>query len=436
MKKLLNKDLLKLIDELHEHGAICYVVGGFVRDFLLERAAYDIDIEIHNIDVKLFETIIERYGEYKLQGKFGVYKILNFDNVEFAIPRIESVTGVKHTDFSINLDPYMGTKQASLRRDFTVNALMYDLKSLTIIDHYQGINDLNNKVLRHVSPKFSEDPLRVLRGIRFASELGFKIAEDTLRLAQTIPLDNIATERMNNEFRRYFLGEYLYDTLDDFKYLFGHRYYFNELDLVPQNPIYHPEGNAWLHTKEAVKVGIEVFKNESDDIRIIGLTSLLFHDIGKVCKLTKEKITHEELSSRYFLKFANEITGKKSDIKLINNCILFHMQPRNIDKMTAEEILLILKTFKSDLPIFLKVTTADICCRYASYQEAQVALSISVYQQDIVNRFIDLDKYYQTLKVKYNGQYFIDKKITGHQIGQHQNELYTQLINTYNRKWT
>jgi hypothetical protein len=164
------------------------------------------------------------------------------------------------------------------------------------------------------------------------------------------------------------------------------------------------------------------------------LTSLLFHDIGKICKLTGEDITHEELSSRFFLRFVNELTSKKAEIKLINNCILFHMQPRNIAIMTGEDILLILKVFGNDLNTFLDVTTADICCRYKNYDSKQVELNISNYQYGVVDRFNEINKYYNQLKIQFNGQYFINKKIYGYKIGEYQTKLYSDMISTYNKK--
>jgi hypothetical protein len=111
------------------------------------------------------------------------------------------------------------------------------------------------------------------------------------------------------------------------------------------------------------------------------------------------------------------------------------MQPRNIEKMSGDEILLILKTFGINLTTFLDVTTADICCRYTTYKKQEVKLNLEVYEHEIVNRFIDINMYYHELKLKYNGQYFIDRNITGYKIGEYQNELYSQLILTYNKKW-
>lgn len=94
------------------------------------------------------------------------------------MPRKEKSNGSGHKDFEIFVDPFIGYKEAALRRDFTINSLMKDVLSGEIIDSFNGIEDLNNKIIRHVNDEsFCEDPLRVFRGAQFAARFDFEIDE-------------------------------------------------------------------------------------------------------------------------------------------------------------------------------------------------------------------------------------------------------------------
>ncbi|MGL5021400.1 MAG: hypothetical protein ACRC5R_05215 [Mycoplasmatales bacterium] len=436
MKKLIGSKVMSLVDELHENGATCYVVGGFVRDFLLKRDAYDIDLEVHNIDVKKLEKILVKHTMFELQGNFGIYILKDIKNVEISIPRKESSIGIKHDDFEINLDPFMGSKQASKRRDFTVNALMYNLKTDVIIDEHNGLDDFKKKILRHVSDKFIEDDLRVFRAVRFASQLGFSIDKSTIKLCKTMDVNNISNNRKADEFKKFILGQYVYETLDLFKEILGDKYGLGDLHNVEQNYIYHPEGNAWIHTKEAVRIGVLIFSKYDIDTKFIGLTSLLFHDIGKICKIQNSTMEHEILSITMFERFSEQLINNKSHIKLIQNCIRYHMEPREIKTMDSEFIYLLLITFDDNIELFLNVCAADVCCRYNVYEKYEVLNSVEDNHKKITNRFLDIYSFYKEIMLKYNGLYFINLGFSGSEIKNKQKELAIQLIDEFNREWS
>ena len=426
---------MSLVDELHENGATCYVVGGYVRDFLLKKDAYDIDLEVHNIDVKQLEKILVKHSMFELQGNFGIYILKDIKNVEISIPRKESSIGIKHDDFEINLDPFMGTKEASKRRDFTVNALMYNLKTNQIIDEHNGLDDLKNNILRHVSDKFIEDDLRVFRAVRFASQLGFSIDKNTIKLCKTMDVNNVSNNRKADEFKKFMLGKYVYETLDLFKEILGDKYGLGDLHKVEQNYLYHPEGNAWLHTKEALRIGVLIFSKFDIETKFIGLTSLLLHDIGKICKIKDSNIEHEILSLDMFDGFSEQLINNKKHIKLIQKCIKYHMEPREIKTMDGEFIFELLTTFDNNLELFLNVCAADICCRYDVYEKDEVLKSIEKYHQNITKRFLDIYSFYKQIMLKYNGLYFMELGFSGNEIKVQQKELFVQLIDGFNKDW-
>lgn len=193
------QDFLKT---LSDKGAKTYYVGGYVRDMILGKENKDIDIEIHYITEEEFLDICKSFDlDIKLCGQaFGVYKaILDGQDIDFSFPRTEKLIGTKHTDFEIAVDPFIGEEKASMRRDFTINALMMDTQTGTILDFHKGMKDLENKVIRHTSDKFSEDALRVYRAAQFASRFGFTVAPETLELCKKIDVTHLPQERIQEE---------------------------------------------------------------------------------------------------------------------------------------------------------------------------------------------------------------------------------------------
>lgn len=193
------QDFLKT---LSDKGAKTYYVGGYVRDMILGKENKDIDIEIHYITEKEFLDTCKSFDlDIKLCGQaFGVYKVvLDGQDIDFSFPRTEKLIGTKHTDFEIAVDPFIGEEKASQRRDFTINALMMDTQDGTILDFHKGMKDLNDKVIRHTSDKFSEDALRVYRAAQFASRFGFTVAPETLELCKQIDVTYLPQERIQEE---------------------------------------------------------------------------------------------------------------------------------------------------------------------------------------------------------------------------------------------
>ena len=186
--------LQEFLKVLSEKGAKTYYVGGYVRDMILGKENKDIDIEIHYITEEEFLDTCKSFDlDIKLCGQaFGVYKaVIDGQDIDFSFPRTEKLIGTKHTDFEIAVDPFIGEEEASLRRDFTINALMMDTQTETILDFHQGMKDLEDKIIRHTSDKFSEGALRVYRAAQFASRFSFAIAPETLELCKKIDVTHL-----------------------------------------------------------------------------------------------------------------------------------------------------------------------------------------------------------------------------------------------------
>lgn len=198
-----------IVKALQQAGGQCFIVGGYVRDTLLGNTPLDIDVEVHGLSKEIAFEIITTISPAKIIGRFGVISLLDY-NTEFALPRIERKVGNAHTDFEVDFITDGNLKLAAKRRDFTINSMMYNLQTGQLLDYYHGCLDLENKVLRHVSCSFSEDPLRVLRAVKFISRYNLNIAKETDCLCTKIAveLQYLPTSRVSHEVQSIFNGKY------------------------------------------------------------------------------------------------------------------------------------------------------------------------------------------------------------------------------------
>lgn len=202
MKKEL-KLVHQVAKQIERAGGRLYYVGGYVRDRLLGRDSKDIDVEIHGVTEAELIEVLKQFGQVDFVGEsFGVYLIKGVD-IDFCLPRRERKTGEKHTDFEVITDPFMGTFEASKRRDFTINAIMEDVLTGEIIDHFYGVDDIANRVIRVVdNVTFQEDSLRVLRALQFSARFGFSIEPLTIELMKSMSLLHLAKERIYTEIEK------------------------------------------------------------------------------------------------------------------------------------------------------------------------------------------------------------------------------------------
>ena len=288
----------------------CYIVGGWVRDQLLSNNSKpaccqtrDIDLEIFGLKKEQLEKTLQNFGLTKEIGKsFAVYKI---DDIDVALARLENKTGPRHTDFEVKTSPNFTPEQTSRRRDFTVNALMYDPLKNKVLDFHNGLPDLDNKTLRLVDEKtFTEDPLRVYRLASLSSRLGFEIEPATFEICrQMVPkLKHLPKERVGEEWKKIMLAPNPSQGLEILEKLGVLKLYFPEIDQMVgarQDPIYHPEGDVWTHTLLAINEGAKRTKNKKNRLSI--MLAILVHDIGKPSQTEQKpngRISHYKHESR------------------------------------------------------------------------------------------------------------------------------------------
>lgn len=199
--------LLRISQEIQTAGGRSYLVGGFVRDALLGRTCRDYDVEVYDITEDALLGILRRYGRPNLVGKaFGVIHLASRGlDLDFSFPRTENKIGQGHRGFLVQTHLNLSFAEAALRRDFTINAMGMELPALTLCDPYHGRDDLRSGILRHVSPAFSEDSLRILRGVQFASRFRLRLAPETVALCRSLSLEDLSCERIYEEFKKWLL---------------------------------------------------------------------------------------------------------------------------------------------------------------------------------------------------------------------------------------
>jgi len=189
------------------------IVGGFVRDFILNKKSKDIDIELYGLSsLSELENILQEFGSINSVGKsFGVCKLKAFNlELDFSFPRLDSKIAQGHKGFLVKIDSSLDFKTASSRRDFTINAIGYDIEKRKILDPFNGINDLQNRTLKAVdSSKFAQDPLRVLRAIQFSTRFDLTLDKELFSLCRGMVknklLNELPRERIFEELKKLFL---------------------------------------------------------------------------------------------------------------------------------------------------------------------------------------------------------------------------------------
>ena len=243
----------RLAEAVAGEGGRAYFVGGYVRDWKMGLETKDIDVEIYGVSPARLRELLSGLGRvYEKGASFGVLSLEHTD-LDIAMPRRESRTGARHTDFDVSVDPGLSLEEASRRRDFTVNAMMMDVLTGEVIDLWDGLKDLHAGVLRHVAADtFPEDALRVFRAAQFAARFDMRVAEETVALCRQMDVRDLTRERVFEETAKALLkAEHpstYFETLAAMDHL---EEFFPEVAAmrgVPQNPKYHPEGDVYRHT--------------------------------------------------------------------------------------------------------------------------------------------------------------------------------------------
>lgn len=360
--------LEEILKELKSIGALPILVGGCVRDSLLNIPNKDYDIELFNLDnLEKIQNTLSKFGTVKEVGKsFGVL-ILSVENYDFdfALARVERKINLGHRGFEITTDSSLSFNQASLRRDFTINSIGYNYFTKQFLDPNNGIEDLKNKKLRHIKDEtFVEDPLRVYRAAQFASRFDLELDSKTFELCKQMvkkdELLELPKQRIFEELKKMFLKSKKPSKGFEVLKALGVLKHFPELQSLVgciQDKEYHPEGDVWIHTLMTLDEMAKI--KTGDDYKDLYLFyALLCHDFGKpyCTKEIKGHITshkHEALGVEPTISFLKRLTDEKKFIEKIVPLVKNHLAPFQLYK--AESSLKAVKRLS------LKCNIEELC---------------------------------------------------------------------------
>lgn len=377
LKTWKNKSFIKQLIKAFPAAEI-FLVGGIVRDTILGRETKDVDLVVRNVSKPNLEKFLAMHGKVDLVGKkFGVFKFKPKDwkgsEIDIALPRTEhslNMTGA-YKDFKIKSNAKLNIEADLSRRDFTINAMAFDIINSKLIDPFKGLADIKKKTIKTVGvaeERFKEDYSRMLRAIRFACQLDFKIEPKTWaainKLAknlnkkisgkQVVPNEVMAKELVKAITKNPILAIELMDECGIVNILMPE---LLKMKKCPQPTNWHSEGDVWVHTLLTLKhlnsknFAAEFKKAEPSCEVIFGL---LFHDLGKPYTITKtDKIRfhgHDKMSEKKFIEIANRLKLSAGDLKIdiVKKIISKHMILAN-PKLKEMKDTTIEKYFFSDL---------------------------------------------------------------------------------------
>ncbi len=324
--------VVNIVHEIHAHNGRALLVGGAVRDVLLDLPLKDLDIEVHGISVDALESLLKKFGQVSTIGKsFGVLRLHGLD-IDWSLPRADSA-GRKP---QVKIDQDMPLEDAFKRRDATMNAMGIDLVTYELIDPFNGQKDIQQKLLRAPDANlFVEDPLRFYRIMQFIGRFGFTPDAKLNAVCAMMNLENISTERIADEFEKLLLkskqpslGFRWLDQIGRLQELLPELYV---LKSIEQEHAWHPEGDVFEHTMQAIDAAAAI-TCENNEEKLILLYTALCHDVGKAVTtaIIDGRITsrlHEIKGVPIAKQLLQRMTKKIDLIDTVLKLVRYHMAP-------------------------------------------------------------------------------------------------------------
>ena len=363
---------------LAKQSAKAIIVGGSVRDHFLKLTIKDYDIEVYGLEhIEQLEEILKKYGSVNLVGKsFGILKFVHHgEEYDFSFPRTEKKIAKGHDGFEISCNGLMNFTEASFRRDFTINAMGYDIEERNFIDPYGAKDDMERKVLRHINDKsFREDPLRVYRAVQFCARFGYSLAEETTLLCKKMVedgvLEELPKERIYMEFKKLLLKSPKPSIGFELMQKLGILKYYPELKAIrgiPQSSLWHPEGDVWIHTLMSVDKMVKLKTgDEKYDLKM--MFGVLCHDFGKAThtQIRPDRISaigHEVAGVEPTKRFLYRLTNEHSFINSILLLVEYHMAPSQYFRNGAKDRTIRKLSTKVNIEEIVTVARADFLGR-------------------------------------------------------------------------
>ena len=365
MKLSIPNDVRAVADALESAGFDAYLVGGCVRDLLLERAPKDWDITTNAKP----EEIQKIFPDSFYENDFGTVGVkTRSDDPALAVIEVtpyrieEKYTDKRHPDavkFAKKLEDDLK------RRDFTINALAYDPQSGELTDLFGGEKDLKAKIIRAVGDpeeRFSEDALRILRAVRIVCVLDFSIEDATRAALEKTKglLEFVSKERIRDELETMMMASSPASGFELMREIGILKFVMPELEegwMVTQNK--HHIYTVWEHNMRAMEYAAK--ENWAFDVRM----SALLHDVGKPQSKRGEGpdstfYGHEMIGAKMALQMLNRLRFPKKFVEKVSKLVRFHLFYYNVNEVTESSVRrLIARVGIEDMDDLIKVRMCD-----------------------------------------------------------------------------
>lgn len=335
---------LRIAHTLREHGYSAYLVGGCVRDLLLNREPADYDVTTAATPLQVIDIFPETYA---VGAQFGVVLVpIRKDTPEGepANYAIEVATFRSDGAYSDGRHPdqVQFSKDASTdvqRRDFTINGMLLDPETKEILDYVGGREDLQRRMIRTIGEphqRFTEDKLRMLRAVRFAARFGYAIDAATLTAIRELApkIHQVSHERVRDEILKMLTEGHArraFELLDETKLLEQVLPEIKKMQGVKQPPQYHPEGDVWIHTLMLLE-GLPAGASKT-----LALGALL-HDVGKppTFRVAPDRIRfdgHAEIGTKMAEEICRRFRLSNEETEQVMALVANHMRFGDVQKM-------------------------------------------------------------------------------------------------------
>ena len=332
--------LINLAKTFQAHGITAFEVGGCVRDSLLGIESNDIDICLVGATSRdQVTSILKTLSDHvktDAGNRFPVWIIrLAGEDFEVALARQERSTGASHQDFEFNTDS-ITIEEDLIRRDLTINAMARDIMTGKIIDPFGGREDLENRIAREVSPAFDDDPERVIRAARFIPTFDLTPTQSLIDRCRRLQPDTIPPEAIGQQFKKAMERSVVpskffrfLETVGWLELIFPE---VHNLIGLPQDPVWHPEGDVFEHTMHCL--------DEAGGLLL--RTTMLCHDFGKVTTTSVNKAGrisahgHDKegvpITSEFLTRNVIMDTSFRKKVMMLVELHMFHARDKITDK--------------------------------------------------------------------------------------------------------